>query len=65
MYQVLSILFLIGRIISGGFFLMGGFNHFKNANMYAAYETLSPAMRRNLDGLEAVHDIVPVPLLRT
>jgi putative oxidoreductase len=37
MYQVLSILFLIGRIVSGGFFLMGGFNHFKNANMYAAY----------------------------
>ena len=31
--QILQILFLIGRIIVGGYFLMAGFNHFKNANM--------------------------------
>jgi taurine dioxygenase len=29
------------------------------ANMYAAYETLSPTMRQHLDGLQAVHDIIP------
>ena len=29
------------------------------ANMYEAYETLSPRMREHLDGLEAVHDIMP------
>ena len=29
------------------------------ANMYAAYETLSPTMRQHVDGLEAVHDIIP------
>jgi len=37
MYLVFSILFLIGRIISGGFFLMSGLNHFKNADMMAGY----------------------------
>jgi putative oxidoreductase len=35
--QVLNILFLIGRIIVGGYFLMAGFNHFKNADMMAGY----------------------------
>jgi uncharacterized membrane protein YphA (DoxX/SURF4 family) len=35
--QILQILFLIGRIIVGGYFLMAGFNHFKNANMVAGY----------------------------
>jgi taurine dioxygenase len=29
------------------------------ANMYAAFETLSPAVQRGIDGLEAVHDIMP------
>jgi len=29
------------------------------ANMYAAYETLSPSLQAHLDGLEAVHDIIP------
>jgi taurine dioxygenase len=29
------------------------------ANMYAAYETLSETMQRHIDGLEAVHDIIP------
>jgi taurine dioxygenase len=29
------------------------------ANMYAAYETLSPALRRCIDDLDAVHDIIP------
>ena len=29
------------------------------ANMYEAFETLSPAMQRHVDGLEAVHDIMP------
>jgi len=29
------------------------------ANMHAAYETLSPGLRRRIDELEAVHDIVP------
>ena len=35
--QILQILFLIGRIIVGGYFLMAGFNHFKNADMMAGY----------------------------
>ena len=35
--QILQILFLIGRIIVGGYFLMAGFNHFKNVNMMAGY----------------------------
>lgn len=29
------------------------------ANMYAAFEVLSPSMQRHIDGLEAVHDIMP------
>ena len=29
------------------------------ANMYAAYETLSPSVQEHLEGLEAVHDIIP------
>jgi len=35
--QILQILFLIGRIIVGGYFLMAGFSHFKNADMMAGY----------------------------
>ena|SRR5579872_7492679 len=35
--QVLQILFLIGRIIVGGYFLMAGFNHFTKVNMMAGY----------------------------
>lgn len=35
--QALQILFLIGRIIVGGYFLMAGFNHFANVNMMAGY----------------------------
>ena len=35
--QVLQILFLIGRIIVGGYFLMAGFNHFANVKMMAGY----------------------------
>jgi putative oxidoreductase len=35
--QAFKILFLIGRIIVGGYFLMAGFNHFKNATMMAGY----------------------------
>lgn len=35
--QILQILFLIGRIIVGGYFLMAGFNHFQNADMMAGY----------------------------
>ena len=35
--QILQILFLIGRIIVGGYFLMAGFNHFANVNMMAGY----------------------------
>jgi putative oxidoreductase len=35
--QIFNILFLIGRIIVGGYFLMAGFNHFKNADMMAGY----------------------------
>ena len=31
------IVFLIGRIIVAGFFLMAAFNHFKNLSMYAGY----------------------------
>jgi putative oxidoreductase len=32
-----NIVFLIGRIIVGGFFLMNGFNHFARLNMMAGY----------------------------
>jgi putative oxidoreductase len=35
--QAFNILFLIGRIIVGGYFLMAAFNHFKNAGMMAGY----------------------------
>jgi uncharacterized membrane protein YphA (DoxX/SURF4 family) len=36
-YNVYNIVFLIGRIIAGGFFLMNGFNHFAKLNMMAGY----------------------------
>jgi uncharacterized membrane protein YphA (DoxX/SURF4 family) len=32
-----SILFLLGRILFGGYFLMNAFNHFKNAGMLSSY----------------------------
>lgn len=32
-----SIIFLIGRIIFGGYFVMMGFNHFKNSKMLIGY----------------------------
>jgi putative oxidoreductase len=35
--QIFNILFLIGRIVVGGYFLMAGFNHLANANMMAGY----------------------------
>ena len=35
--QAFNILFLIGRIIVGGFFLMNAFNHFTKAGMMAGY----------------------------
>ena len=35
--QAFDILFLIGRIIVGGFFLMNAFNHFTKASMMAGY----------------------------
>src|SRR5207253_4205707 len=35
--QVFDILFLIGRIIVGGYFLMAAFNHFTNTGMMAGY----------------------------
>lgn len=35
--QAFNILFLIGRIIVGGYFLMAGFNHFTNTGMMAGY----------------------------
>lgn len=35
--SIFTILFLIGRIIVGGFFLMSGFNHFAKLNMMAGY----------------------------
>ncbi len=31
--NTVDIAFLIGRIIAGGYFIMGGFNHFKNRGM--------------------------------
>jgi putative oxidoreductase len=37
MAPIFPILFLIGRIIVGGFFLMSGFNHFAKLNMMAGY----------------------------
>ncbi|HET6198875.1 MAG TPA: DoxX family protein [Candidatus Acidoferrales bacterium] len=37
MATIFPILFLIGRIIVGGFFLMSGFNHFAKLNMMAGY----------------------------
>ena len=33
----MDIAFLIGRIIAGGYFIMGAFNHFKNLGMMAGY----------------------------
>ncbi len=35
--MVFEILFLIGRIILGAFFVNSGFNHFSNLNMIAGY----------------------------
>jgi putative oxidoreductase len=35
--QILQILFLIGRIIVGGYFLMAAFNHFTHTGMMAGY----------------------------
>ena len=35
--QAFEILFLIGRIIVGGYFLMAGFNHLTKADMMAGY----------------------------
>jgi len=37
MFSIDNIVFLIGRIIVGGFFLMSGFNHFVKLNMMAGY----------------------------
>jgi len=37
MTNVSTIAFLIGRILTGGFFLMAGFNHFRRLNMMAGY----------------------------
>ena len=33
----MDIAFLIGRIIAGGYFIMGAFNHFKNLGMMTGY----------------------------
>jgi putative oxidoreductase len=43
--QVFNILFLIGRIIVGGYFLMAAFNHFTKTGMMAGYaqSKLTPA----------------------
>jgi putative oxidoreductase len=35
--NTVDIAFLIGRIIAGGYFIMGGFNHFKNLGMMTGY----------------------------
>lgn len=35
--QIVDILFLIGRIIVGGYYIMAGINHFKNVGMMAGY----------------------------
>lgn len=35
--QIIGILFLIGRIIVGGYYLIAAFNHFTNATMMAGY----------------------------
>jgi putative oxidoreductase len=37
MAQAINILFLIGRIIVGGYFLMAAFNHFTHTGMMAGY----------------------------
>ncbi|MFZ0739617.1 MAG: DoxX family membrane protein [Candidatus Acidiferrales bacterium] len=37
MDNMYSIAFLVGRIIAGGYFLMGGFNHFAKLRMMAGY----------------------------
>ena len=37
MATIFPILFLAGRIIVGGFFLMSGFNHLTKLNMMAGY----------------------------
>jgi len=33
----MSLIFLVGRIIFGGYFIMAGWNHFKNLNHMAGY----------------------------
>jgi putative oxidoreductase len=35
--STVDIAFLIGRIIAGGYFIMGAFNHFKNLGMMKGY----------------------------
>ena len=37
MSSIHNIVFLVGRIIAGGFFLMNGFNHFAQLNMMTGY----------------------------
>ena len=32
-----SIIFLIGRLVLGGYFILGGYNHFKMLNMMSGY----------------------------
>lgn len=43
-----AIIFLIGRIIFGGYFVMMGFNHFKNGKMLAGYATSKGVPMPNL-----------------
>ena len=37
MENAYNIIFLIGRIIAGGYFLMGAYNHFTKLEMMAGY----------------------------
>jgi putative oxidoreductase len=37
MENAYNIIFLIGRILAGGYFLMGAYNHFTNLGMMAGY----------------------------
>ena len=37
MYNTIMVYFILGRILLGGYFLMNGYNHFKNRVMLADY----------------------------
>ncbi len=43
-YTLTDALFILGRVLYGGYFLMNGINHFKNIEMLAGYAGLKGVM---------------------